>query len=80
MTETERIRDILGISRAEFGRRYSIPIRTLEDWDSGKSNPPGYVVSLLERVVRDDKLKELFEAKNKLQREIERMEGDNNLC
>ena len=74
MTDSERIREILGISRAEFSRRYNIPIRTLEDWDAGKSTPPTYVISLLEKVVKEDKLKELFAEKNKLQREIEREE------
>lgn len=54
MNRSEEIRAILGISRAEFSRRYNIPKRTLEDWDSGKSNAPDYVLDLLERVVRED--------------------------
>ena len=54
MQESERIRKILGISRAEFSRRYHIPVRTLEDWDAGKATPPPYVIELLERVVRQD--------------------------
>ena len=54
MTDSERIRKILGVSRAEFSRRYGIPLRTLEEWDAGRRTPPSYVVSLLERVVRED--------------------------
>ena len=54
MTDSERIRKILGISRAEFSRRYNIPIRTLEEWDAGRRTPPEYVITLLERVVRED--------------------------
>ena len=54
MAKSEEIRKILGISRAEFSRRYHIPSRTLEDWDKGISNPPEYVLELLERVVRED--------------------------
>lgn len=57
MTDSERIRGILGISRAEFGRRYNIPIRTLEEWDAGRRIPPTYVIELLERVVTEDKNK-----------------------
>ena len=49
------IREILGISRAAFSRRYNIPIRTLEDWDAGRKNPPEYVLEMLERIVREDK-------------------------
>ena len=55
---SKEIRAILGISRAEFSRRYHIPPRTLEDWDKGISNPPVYVLELLERVVKEDAEKE----------------------
>lgn len=55
----KEIRDLLGISRAEFGRRYHIPTRTLEAWEKGERIPPGYVVELLERVVKEDYKKRL---------------------
>lgn len=55
MTKSEEIRKILGISRAAFSRKYNIPIRTLEDWDAGKKNPPDYVLDMLERIVNEDK-------------------------
>lgn len=51
---TREIRALLGVSRAEFSRRYGIPVRTIEDWDAEKSNPPDWVLKLLERVVRED--------------------------
>lgn len=54
------IRAILGISRAAFSRRYNIPIRTLEDWDAGRKNPPEYVLQMLERIVREDKEERWF--------------------
>ncbi|NQK21601.1 hypothetical protein HO515_10415 [Streptococcus suis] len=37
-----------GCSRAEFARRFDIPVRTLEDWDSGKRVPPMYVKKLID--------------------------------
>lgn len=52
---TVEIRKILGVSRAEFSRRYGIPIRTLENWDAGVRKPPDWLLKLLERVVREDK-------------------------
>ena len=55
MERSEEIRKILGISRAAFSRKYNIPIRTLEDWDAGKKNPPDYVLDMLERIVNEDK-------------------------
>ncbi|MDY7603084.1 helix-turn-helix domain-containing protein [Streptococcus suis] len=35
-------------SRAEFARKFDIPVRTLEDWDSGKRVPPIYVKKLID--------------------------------
>lgn len=51
---TIEIRALLGVSRAEFSRRYEIPIRTLEDWDHGRRKPPEWVLKMLERIVRED--------------------------
>ena len=51
---TVEIRALLGVSRAEFARRYHIPIRTLENWDSGVRTPPEWALYLLERVVKMD--------------------------
>lgn len=53
MTSKE-IRDLLGVSRAEFSRRYSIPVRTLENWDAGVNQAPEWVLVMLERIVRED--------------------------
>lgn len=49
-----QIRKKTGLSRAEFSRRYGIPLRTLENWDAGTATPPEYVLALLEKVVNMD--------------------------
>lgn len=46
------MRNYIGVSRAEFSRRYGIPLRTLESWESGVRTPPEYVLNLLEESVR----------------------------
>lgn len=51
---TKEMREYLNVSRAEFSRRYNIPVRTLENWESGKSQCPEYVRQLLERAVKED--------------------------
>lgn len=48
------IRTLTGLSRVRFAERYGIPLRTVEDWESGRSTPPEYIVPLLERAVRED--------------------------
>lgn len=51
LTITE-MRNYIGVSRAEFSRRYKIPLRTLESWEAGVRTPPEYVLQLLEESVR----------------------------
>lgn len=44
------VRALSGMSRAEFSRHYSIPIRTMENWESYNANTrtaPEYVYILL---------------------------------
>ncbi len=50
----KEIREKSGMSRAEFSRKYDIPIRTLENWESGERKCLPYLEKLLERVVRED--------------------------
>ena len=40
-------REVAGLSRAEMSRLFEIPVRTLENWDAGKSSPPPYVEKLI---------------------------------
>ena len=42
------------MKRPEFSKKYGIPVRTLEDWDAGKKNPPDYVMDLLARAIFED--------------------------
>lgn len=53
MTAKE-LRDMAQMKRVDFCRTYNIPVRTMEDWESGKSKAPQYVMDLLERAVRQD--------------------------
>lgn len=54
MTAAERVKAIrqkTGMTQAEFGKKFDIPRRTIENWESGKTAPPPYVVKLLSYVV-----------------------------
>lgn len=50
----KEIRKYSGLTQDAFSKKYNIPKRTLEGWESGKRNPPEYVLILLERVVQED--------------------------
>jgi len=58
MTRIEELRNMTGLSRAAFGRKYNIPIRTLEGWEYGKRQPPEWLPDLLEKAIAYDKAKE----------------------
>ena len=55
MQSIKEIRESSGLSRVDFSKRYSIPVRTLEDWESEKRKCPEYVNKLLGRVVEEDR-------------------------
>lgn len=54
LSKIREIRNRSGLSRQDFAKKYSIPIRTLEKWERRESEPAGYIISLLNRVVRED--------------------------
>ena len=55
-----RILDISGMSTTEFSKFYDIPRRTVCNWKGGIRNPKEYVLLLLERAVKEDKLSGLL--------------------
>ena len=43
----KELREAIGLSRIQFSRSYNIPIRSLENWDSGTREAPEYVLALV---------------------------------
>lgn len=58
--ELKEMRKLLGLSQAAFGEKYHIPVRTIEQWESGRRKAPIYVLELLERVVTEDSKSEIY--------------------
>lgn len=56
----KEIRKISGLTQKAFSEMYDIPRRTLEDWERGIKEPAPYLVSLLERAVKDDGIYKLY--------------------
>lgn len=51
-SEIKRIRNISGLSRQEFAKKYGIPIRTLEKWERSEITPAEYLIEWLELLVK----------------------------
>lgn len=52
----KEMRDRTGMNRREFSEYTKIPIRTLEDWESGKRTSPEYIPRLLNYQLLYDKI------------------------
>lgn len=50
----KNIRAITGLSQRKFGEWLNIPLRTIEEWEAGRRNPPQYVVDLIEFKVKTE--------------------------
>ena len=46
------IRESTGLSRIDFCKKYGIPLRTMEEWESGRRTPPEYIPRMLYYYVR----------------------------
>lgn len=40
-----------GLGQTALARHFGIPLRTVQDWYSGRSNPPPYVITMLDRLL-----------------------------
>ena len=44
----------LGDTQSEFAKRYHIPFRTIQNWETGLRTPPEYFIELLEKRINED--------------------------
>lgn len=49
----KELRQITGLSQVAFADRYNIPRRTIENWESGQTTPPPYVLAMLAAIIQN---------------------------
>ena len=54
MNKIKEARLAAGLAQAALSKKYGIPIRTIENWDSGKRIPSEWLENLLIRVIYED--------------------------
>ena len=60
MTQADKIKELrksTGMNRKEFCEYFSIPYRTVSEWERDGRHAPDYVIRLLEYYIRMEKLK-----------------------
>jgi len=55
-TDIKRIRKELNLTQSKFGERFGIPMRTIQEWESGRRTPPDYVLNLITENIELQKL------------------------
>ena len=58
MEAMKKIRASAGMNRRQFSDYMGIPLRTLEEWESGRRKMPGYVLRLIAYQVEMEKYRE----------------------
>ena len=47
----KQLREITGLTQQKFGERFKIPLRSVQNWESGQRQPPEYLPRLIELVM-----------------------------
>ena len=54
--QIKRFREETGMNKKEFANHVGIPLRTIEDWEAGRRNPPEYIPRLIEYQIKYEQL------------------------
>lgn len=58
------IRQDLGLSQKQFADKFEIPVRTLQQWEQGKSSPAPYIEKMIRKLVEKEELDEIVKRIN----------------
>lgn len=50
------LRKETGMNRKQFAEHFQIPLRTVEEWESGRRKPPAYIPRLLKYQIMYEKI------------------------
>ena len=77
--DIKELRVCEGLSQREFAEKYSIPVRTLQEWEQRRSQPPVYFEQLLRQCSENQpypSIEELFASYNGDYKAEEMSSGD----
>lgn len=49
------LRHEMGLSQSKFAAYFGLPVRSLQQWEQGRSEPPPYLLALMVRIVELEK-------------------------
>lgn len=51
----KELREKLELSQVKFSEKFNIPVRTIQDWESGKREMRNYIIEMMYRIVELEK-------------------------
>lgn len=54
METKQRIKELrksMGLTQSQFAEKFDIPVRTLQQWEQGRSEPPVYVIKMMSYIL-----------------------------
>ena len=47
----KELREKLELSQVKFAEKFSVPVRTIQDWESGRREMRNYIIEMMYRIV-----------------------------
>lgn len=55
MTITQ-LRESINMNQKQFAERFNIPVKTVQNWEYGRSVPPIYVIGMIETIINLERM------------------------
>lgn len=52
MNKIKNIRNNMGLTQKQFSEYFNIPLRTIQKWEINQSNPPIYIIEMMEKIIK----------------------------
>lgn len=48
------------LSQQEFAKAFSIPVRTIQEWEQGRRTPADYIIKMLKYIILQNKIEDFY--------------------
>ncbi len=55
LANVKNLRLKIGMSQSQFAEYTEVPVRTIQEWEQGRSTPPSYVIKMIWRIIELEK-------------------------
>lgn len=49
--EIKELREVSGMRQSDFARKFEIPLKSLQNWEAGRTSPPPYVLFMIKSIL-----------------------------